>query len=169
MGNGPGGWVVCWKEYEAQRGRALNMMWVLWLVGRRRPQGSPLHFGSYYAVPKHYTSRAIARAGFLAFYTEGVTSLLHKALPQVHQLEAEVKTMAEAPVNLPRRLKTPRAAAIAGILFAVLAGTTQVLVRLSILTDAKDSGAWLAGQGGTISLALNLVPFAGIAFLWFMG
>jgi hypothetical protein len=33
---------------------------------------------------KHYTSRAIARAGFLAFYTEDVTSLLHKALPQVH-------------------------------------------------------------------------------------
>jgi len=77
--------------------------------------------------------------------------------------------MAEAPVNLPRQLKTPRAAAIAGILFAVLAGTTQVLVRLSIPSDAKDSGAWLAGQGGTISLALNLVPFAGIAFLWFMG
>ena len=77
--------------------------------------------------------------------------------------------MAEAPVNLTRRLKTPRAAAIAGILFAVLAGTTQVLVRLSIPNDAKDSGAWLAGQGGTISLALNLVPFAGIAFLWFMG
>jgi hypothetical protein len=118
---------------------------------------------------KHYTSRTIARVGFLAFYTEDMTSLLHKALPQVHQLESEVKTMAEAPVNLPRRLKTPRAAAIAGILFAVLAGTTQVLVRLSIPSDAKDSGAWLAGQGGTISLALNLVPFAGIAFLWFMG
>jgi len=77
--------------------------------------------------------------------------------------------MAEEPVNLPRQLKTPRAAAIAGILFAVLAGTAQVLVRLSIPSDAKDSGAWLAGQGGTISLALNLVPFAGIAFLWFMG
>ncbi len=77
--------------------------------------------------------------------------------------------MAEAPVNLPRQLKTPRAAAIAGILFAVLAGTAQVLIRLSIPGDATDSGAWLAGQGGTISLALSLVPFAGIAFLWFMG
>ena len=77
--------------------------------------------------------------------------------------------MAEAPVNLPRQLKTPRAAAIAGILFAMLAGTAQVLIRLSIPGDATDSGAWLAGQGGTISLALSLVPFAGIAFLWFMG
>jgi len=77
--------------------------------------------------------------------------------------------MAQAPVNLPRQLKTPRAAAIAGILFAVLAGTSLVLLRLSIPGDARDSGAWLAGQGGTISLALGLVPFAGIAFLWFMG
>jgi hypothetical protein len=77
--------------------------------------------------------------------------------------------MAEAPVNLPRRLKAPRAAAIAGILFAALAGTAQVLIRLSIPSDATDTGAWLAGQGGTISLALSLVPFAGIAFLWFMG
>src|SRR5713226_945597 len=169
MANGPEGSMVFSTECAPQRGQTLNMMRLLWLVGRGRPQGSPLHFGSYYAVPKHYTSRAITRAGFLAFYTEDVTSLLHKALPQVHQLEAEVKTMAEAPVNLPRQLKTPRAAAIAGILFAVLAGTTQVLVRLSIPNDAKDSGAWLAGQGGTISLALNLVPFAGIAFLWFMG
>jgi hypothetical protein len=77
--------------------------------------------------------------------------------------------MAEAPVNLPRQLKTPRAAAIAGILFAALAGTAQVLIRLSIPSDPTDSGAWLAGQGGTISLALSLVPFAGIAFLWFIG
>ena len=77
--------------------------------------------------------------------------------------------MAEAPVNIPRRLKTPRAAAIAGILFAVLAGTSLLLLRFSIPGDAKDTGAWLAGQGGTISLALSLVPFEGIAFLWFMG
>ena len=77
--------------------------------------------------------------------------------------------MAETPVDLPRQLKTPRAAAIAGILFAVLAGTAQVLIRLSIPGDPTDSGASLAGQGSTISLALSLVPFAGIAFLWFMG
>src|SRR5260370_31860952 len=149
MANGPEGSMVFSTEYESQRGQTLNMMWLLWLVGRRRPQGSPLHFGSYYAVPKHYTSRAIARAGFLAFYTEGVTSLLHKALPQVHQLEAEVKTMAEAPANLPRRLKTPRAAAIAGILFSVLAGPPQVRLRLSIPPHAKHSASSLAGPAST--------------------
>ncbi len=68
-----------------------------------------------------------------------------------------------------RQLKTPRAAAIAGILFALLLGTGQVLIRLSIPTDPSDTGAWLEGQGRMVSLALSLVPFAGIAFLWFMG
>jgi hypothetical protein len=72
--------------------------------------------------------------------------------------------------NLTRRgLKTPRAAAIAGIIFAVLSITAQVLIRLSVPTDTSDTGAWLSGQASTISLALGMVPFAGIAFLWFMG
>src|SRR5438105_795293 len=78
--------------------------------------------------------------------------------------------MAQAPVKLAgRRLKTPHAAAIAGILFAVLSSTGLVLIRLSIPTDASDRGAWLEGQSGAISLALALVPLAGIAFLWFIG
>ena len=34
---------------------------------------------------------------------------------------------------------------------------------------AADSGAWLATSSGTIAFALNLVPYAGIAFLWFIG
>jgi hypothetical protein len=68
-----------------------------------------------------------------------------------------------------RRLRTPRSAAVAGILFAVLLATGQMLIRLSVPTDATDTGAWLAGQASTISIALSLFPFAGIAFLWFMG
>ena len=44
-----------------------------------------------------------------------------------------------------------------------------MFARLSIPTDASDHGAWLAGQGGTVSLALGLVPLEGIAFMWFMG
>jgi hypothetical protein len=78
--------------------------------------------------------------------------------------------MAKATTNLTgRQLKTPRAAALAGIIFAVLSVTAQVLIRLSIPTDATDTGAWLAGQASKISVALSLVPFGGIAFLWFMG
>ncbi len=78
--------------------------------------------------------------------------------------------MARMTTDLTRRqLKTPRAAAIAGIIFALLLGTEQVLIRLSIPTDSSDTSAWLAGQAHLISLALSLMPFAGIAFLWFMG
>src|SRR6266704_4240670 len=78
--------------------------------------------------------------------------------------------MSETAINLSRRrLKTPRAAAVAGIIFAVLLATGQTLIRLSIPTDPSDTGASLAGQANTISLALSLFPFAGIAFLWFMG
>ena len=43
------------------------------------------------------------------------------------------------------------------------------LFRLSVPADPLDSGAWLARSSGTVALALNLMPFAGIAFLWFIG
>jgi hypothetical protein len=68
-----------------------------------------------------------------------------------------------------RRLSTPRTAAVAGILFAVLFGTALVLIGLSIPSDPAEGGAWLEGRGGTVTLALSLVPFAGIFFLWFIG
>jgi hypothetical protein len=78
--------------------------------------------------------------------------------------------MDQAQVNLTRRrLTTPRAAAAAGIIFALLTWAGQLLIRLSIPTDPLDNGAWLASQARPISLALSLVPFAGIAFLWFIG
>ena len=67
------------------------------------------------------------------------------------------------------RLKTPRAAAIAGILFAVLLIISLVLLRLSVRSDPLESGAWLKTRSNTVALGLNLMPFAGIAFLWFIG
>ncbi len=68
-----------------------------------------------------------------------------------------------------RKLKSPRAAAIAGILFAVLYGTGLALIRISIPADPMAESAWLETNSRTVSLALNLVPYAGIAFLWFIG
>lgn len=67
------------------------------------------------------------------------------------------------------RLKTPRAAALAGILFALLYATSVILIRLAVPPDLADHGAWLRERSGSVSFALALVPFAGIAFLWFMG
>jgi hypothetical protein len=66
-------------------------------------------------------------------------------------------------------LTTPRAAAIAGILFSVLLIASLVLVRVSVPADPQEAGAWLSDSWKTVNLALNLVPFAGIAFLWFIG
>jgi hypothetical protein len=59
---------------------------------------------------------------------------------------------------------------VAGIAFALLYGASVTLIRLSIPVDsATESSAWLATNARTIGLALNLVPYAGIAFLWFIG
>jgi len=67
------------------------------------------------------------------------------------------------------RLRTPRAAAIAGIVFSILFMVALGLIRISVPADPHEAGAWLPGRGKTVNLALQLVPFAGIAFLWFIG
>ena len=78
--------------------------------------------------------------------------------------------MTDGQLNLThQKLKTPRAAALAGILFTVLFSSSFVLIRLSIPANPVDSGTWLKDNAGTVTLALSLLPFAGIAFLWFMG
>jgi hypothetical protein len=67
------------------------------------------------------------------------------------------------------RLTTPRAAAVAGILFSILLIGSLVLINIAIPEDRRNARTWLSGNWNTIRLALNLLPFAGIAFLWFIG
>jgi len=67
------------------------------------------------------------------------------------------------------RLKTPRAAAIAGIVFSILFIVSLVLIRISVPANPQEAGTWLSGGWKTVSFALHLLPFAGIAFLWFIG
>jgi hypothetical protein len=67
------------------------------------------------------------------------------------------------------QLRTPRAAAVAGILFSVLLLAVFWLMRLSVPADPHEPGGWLRGGVTYVTLALNLVPFAGVAFLWFIG
>jgi hypothetical protein len=68
-------------------------------------------------------------------------------------------------------IRTPRAAAVAGIAFSVLLTAAFVLVRLAVPGDPNDAGDWLTNGRNkeALVLALNLLPFAGIAFLWFIG
>ena len=45
-----------------------------------------------------------------------------------------------------------------------------VLIRLAVPADPTEPGFWLADPAfrNWVRIALNLVPFTGIAFLWFM-
>ena len=67
------------------------------------------------------------------------------------------------------RLKTPRAAAIAGIVFSVLFVAAFTMLRISVPSDPTEPGEWLKTSSSLVGFALNLFPFAGIAFLWFVG
>jgi hypothetical protein len=68
-------------------------------------------------------------------------------------------------------LAAPRGAAIAGVLFAVLMATSIVLVRLAVPSVGGDIPALLAepSRRTQVRIAVQLAPFAGIAFLWFIG
>ena len=62
-------------------------------------------------------------------------------------------------------LRTPRAAAIAGILFSVLAVAAFWLLWTSVPADPNEPGSWLGTSAGSVALCLNLVPFAFIGVL----
>ena len=69
----------------------------------------------------------------------------------------------------PRQLTTPRAAALAGVIFALLFGAVLILIRTNMPEGATDSSEWLNSRGSGIATATTLMPFAGISFLWFIG
>ncbi len=68
-----------------------------------------------------------------------------------------------------RRLTTPRAAALAGVLFALLFGVALVLMRSPLPEGAQPGSQWVGGATNRLRVASVLMPFAGIAFLWFIG
>ena len=77
----------------------------------------------------------------------------------------------QGPLRSRSPLRTPRAAAVAGIVFSILMISALVLLRISVPAHPGDVGAWLtdSGKRAAVAVGLNLVPFAGIAFLWFIG
>ena len=89
--------------------------------------------------------------------------------PNVRQNE----NMAASPTNHPGQkvLMRPRGAAIAGVIFSVLTIVALGLVRYAVPTDLTLPGTWVTdpSRRNAVSYALDLVPFAGIAFLWFIG
>jgi hypothetical protein len=84
--------------------------------------------------------------------------------------EARQTTAQPEPITR-RRLRTPRAAAVAGIVFSLLLGLALTLIMAASPANPATAGAWLTSSSrrDAFAFALNLVPFAGIAFLWFIG
>jgi len=69
--------------------------------------------------------------------------------------------------DLPAR-RSPRAAAIAGLVFAVLFSVSVVLIRLTLSGATTGGEVWLTERAGWFEFAILLMPFAGLAFLWFI-
>jgi hypothetical protein len=65
--------------------------------------------------------------------------------------------------------RSRRSAAIAGIVFAVLILVAMILMRLALGESSLRALQTDDYRRNLIRLSLNLVPFAGIAFLWFIG
>ncbi|HYO18920.1 MAG TPA: hypothetical protein VES02_09690, partial [Dermatophilaceae bacterium] len=72
--------------------------------------------------------------------------------------------------SIVRHLRNPASAAVAGIIFALI--LIVVLVQLHASVPAgQPSTDWLndPDRRQSVDGAVNLIPFAGIAFLWFIG
>jgi hypothetical protein len=70
-----------------------------------------------------------------------------------------------------RGVRTPRAAAVAGIVFSILFASSTILTKWAVPPGSEDAGGWVSDDSRrrAVSLGLHLLPFAGIAFLWFIG
>jgi hypothetical protein len=75
----------------------------------------------------------------------------------------------ERPALTARFWRTRRSAAVAGIAFSLLLITALTLARLALSDDSLETLRFDESRRTMIRLSLNLVPFAGIAFLWFIG
>ena len=74
------------------------------------------------------------------------------------------------PKLIRREVRSPRSAALAGILFSLLMATSMILLRTGAIVDPVEVGPeWLEARSAAVSVILVLIPFAGIAFLWFTG
>ncbi|WP_393078335.1 hypothetical protein [Streptomyces sp. LN704] len=67
------------------------------------------------------------------------------------------------------RLRTPRAAGMAGAVFAVLLAVAIVLVRIAVPAGNPPGAKIDPEKRWAVQTALEILPFAGIFFLWFMG
>ena len=69
-----------------------------------------------------------------------------------------------------QKVRSPRSAAFAGILYSLLFSTSAILLGTGAIIDPAEIGtSWLEARSVEASVVLTLVSFAGISFLWFTG
>jgi hypothetical protein len=68
-------------------------------------------------------------------------------------------------------VRTPTAAAVAGIIFALVLIAALILIRLGEPSTVSQAATFRndSTRKFAVGLALGLIPFAGVAFLWFIG
>ena len=72
--------------------------------------------------------------------------------------------------SIARAVRQPKAAAVAGLAFGLILGAVILLLQSAAPDSAADAGTWVEDleRRDSVSAALTLIPFAGIAFLWFL-
>jgi hypothetical protein len=72
--------------------------------------------------------------------------------------------------QIQKRIRSPRSAALAGIIFSGLLVASMLLITGGLQVPVEEiNPEWLERRVDTVSLGLSLIPFAGIAFFWFTG
>jgi hypothetical protein len=72
--------------------------------------------------------------------------------------------------SIARAVRQPKSAAVAGIVFGVILATVLMLLHSAAPPTVAASDEWVQdlSQRDAVVTALALIPFAGIAFLWFI-
>jgi hypothetical protein len=81
-------------------------------------------------------------------------------------MSTETNQMTGAKVE--RKAATQVAGAITGMLFAVLFSVSMILITTTMAQIESGTGASLESSLPSFELALGLIPFAGLFFLWFV-
>jgi hypothetical protein len=73
-------------------------------------------------------------------------------------------------IAIMRAVRQPKSAAIAGIVFGVILFGVILLLQSANPAEMATTAHWTddPSRVRAVNLALNLIPFAGIAFLWFI-
>jgi len=150
----------------------------------------PLLFDSVFGMVIHAAGRPISRTAFLHVDYRKVTPidtpLTARGWVRESEVERRLSTRNCATLNRTarrseraddptaawpamtspalRRLSTPRAAAVAGVLFALLFGTVLILVRTTLPEHAEYGTQWADSGRDKLKLAAVLMPFAASPF-----